>query len=394
MIADDSDVARVQSPDTPQCHAKIGRSYSNRIGSQCIKELAQFRRDPITVGLAFLLPLMALLLYGYATRLEIKDLPLAVINYDNGKLSRTFIERLFASNQLVPIKWHGADPAEPLDKGIARGTVVIPPEFSRKIKAGTPMTIQAVVDATDVNNARVIRNSLNATTSFFLQTEELSKFRSILEPETRLWFNPGREEALYIVPGTIGLVLWVFPSLLSAIALAREKEQGTILQLYASSMSAFELMSGKLLAYIIVAVMEGVVVIAASMILFGLAFQGSILGFALNLVLYVACATNFGLFAGAVARTQSAAVQIVATVGFTSTLLLSGFIYPIRNIVYPLNLLSVIVPARYFMEACRDAFVRGPEPFSHWYIPLALLAANLVLIRASSTRMSAMQLRS
>ena len=367
---------------------------SRRIISQAIKELAQFRRDHITVGLAFLLPLIALCVYGYGTRLEVKNIPVAVVNHDSGKLSRVYLERLFSNNQMVPVRLKNNDALAPLEGAIARATVIIPPEFSRSLKDGKQVKVQAIVDATDVNNARVIKNSLIGTTNFFLQSENLIKGGSIINPEIRIWFNPGREEALYIVPGTIALVLWIFPSLLSAIALAREKEQGTILQLYASSLSSFELIAGKLLAYVTIALLEAVIVIAASYLLFGLWFKGSPLGFLVNLILFVSCAVNFGLLAGSVASTQNAAVQIVATFGFTTTLLLSGFIYPIRNIVYPLNYITFIVPARYFIEGCRDAFVRGTEPFAHWYIPLVLVLLNCLILRVSTRKMSAMQLES
>lgn len=363
-----------------------------RIFSQAIKEIAQFRRDPVTVGLAFFLPLIALCVYGYSTKLEIKNIPLAVINYDSGKLARKYLERLYSNNQFVAVEYDGAEPIEPLDRGMALATLVIPPEFSRKIRDGKEVQVQTVVDATDVNNARVIKNSIIGTTNFFMQAEGLLKAPVLIDPQIRLWFNPGRDEALYIVPGTIGLVLWVFPSLLSGIALAREKEQGTILQLYASSMTSFELISGKMLAYVVVALCEAVIVLIACNLLFGLTFAGSIIGFLLNLVLYVACAVNFGLLAGSVATTQNAAVQLVATFGFTTTLLLSGFIYPIRNIIYPLNLVSNIVPARYFVEGARDAFIRGTDPLSHWYIPTALLLMNVVLLMAASRKMAKMQL--
>ncbi|MBZ0189997.1 MAG: ABC transporter permease [Candidatus Obscuribacterales bacterium] len=370
------------------------RAYNfSRIFSQAVKELAQFRRDPITVGLAFFLPMIALFLYGYATRLEVKDMPVVVMNHDKGKLSRDYIDRFFSTNQLIPVRYTGHKPLEPLDRGIARATIIIPPEFSSAIKARKTVVVQALVDASDVNNARVIKNSIIGTTNSFMQSEGLTSFRPVLKPEVRLWFNPGREEALNIVPGAIALVLWVFPSLLASIALVREKEQGTILQLYTSSMSAFELIVGKLLAYCVVAILEAVIVLLAAMLFFGLWFVGNVIGFFINLLLFVAAAVNFGLLAGAVSANQNAAVQIVATVGFTSTLLLSGFIYPVRNITYPLSLVSNIIPARYFVEACRDTFVRGPELFSHWYIPLALLAANIVLLRLSSRKMAAMKLK-
>lgn len=364
-----------------------------RVLEQCRKELIQFRRDKISVALAFLLPFVALLLFGFATRLEVKNLAVAVINYDSGKLSRNYMDRIFATGQLVPSKWQGFDPIEPLDKGEARACLVIPPDFSRRLKSGKSVEVQTVIDATDVNNARVIKNIIAGANVYFLRTEGLAKINSFLVPNIRLWFNPGREESLYIVPGTIALVMWIFPSLLSSIALGREKELGTMLQLYASSMTAREMLVGKMLAYTMIGLMEATLVIFACLTIFGLRFEGSPLLFLLNLLLYVTCAVNFGLLAGSVASTQNAAVQIVATFGFTSALLLSGFIYPVRNIAYPLSLISNVIPARYFIEACRDTFVRGTDWYAHLYIPLALAFFSLFLSRVAMKKNARMQLQ-
>lgn len=363
-----------------------------RLLSQSRKELFQFRRDKISVALAFLLPVITLFLFGYGTRLEVKDLPVAIINFDAGKTSRAYIERVFATRQLIPSQFQGSDPYEPLDRGKARAAIVIPPDFSRNLRRGVTVNVQALVDATDVNNARVVQNILVGANQFFLESQGLFQSRGPLVPEIRLWFNPGREEALYIVPGTIAFVMWIFPSLLASISVSREKEHGTILQIFASSMTPHEFLGGKLMAYVLIGLMEAAVVILISIFLFGISIKGSASIFALNLVLFLACAVNFGLLAGTRANNQTAGVQIVATLGFTTALLLSGFIYPIRNIIYPLSLISNIVPARYFIEGCRDTFVRGTDWNSHLYIPLALVIANLVLFRLSTRLLSRMRL--
>ncbi len=364
-----------------------------RVLSQVGKEIAQFRRDKLTLALAFLLPVMAVLLYGYATRLESKNIPVAVKNYDMGSLSREYIDTIFANGQLTPAKFNGSDAMQPLDDGLAKASIIIPAEFSRHVKQGLPANIQVIVDASDVNNARVIKNSIIATSNYFSQSHGISKYRQLVKTEVRLWFNPGRDESLYVAPGAIAVVLWIFPCLLAALAMAREKEQGTVLQLYASSITSFELVLGKLLAYTIIALAQAALIVGVCMILYGLRFVGDILIFALSLVLFLASAVMFGLFAGTRATTQSAAVQIVATTGFTTALLLSGFLYPLRNITYPLSLLSNILPARYFVEACRNAFVRGSDFTSQIYIPLALLGCVFVLYMAASRIMRSMQLK-
>lgn len=364
-----------------------------RVLAQCSKELAQFRRDKLTVALAYLLPCVAMMLYGFATRLEAKNIAVAVKNYDVGRFSREYVSTLFANGQLTPAHWKGRDVMTPLDLGIAKACIVIPPEFSRKLKQRTGAEVQVIVDATDVNNARVIKNSVLATTNYFLKKEKLSQTRPLVRPSIRLWFNPGRKESLYVAPGALGVFLWIFPCLLSTLAISREKEQGTILQVYASSLTAPEFMAGKLLAYFLIGLTQAVILIGFSTILFKLQFVGNLPMFLLALFAFLACSICFGLLAGSRTNSQSAAVQLVATTGFTTSLLLSGFLYPVRNIQVPLNYLSEIVPARYFVEASRNFFVRGSDFSSQLYILFALSLAFVVLFNGASRLMRRMQLK-
>lgn len=315
-----------------------------RIFSQCVKELAQWRRDRLSVALAFVLPLAILLIYGFAIRLELKNIPLAVQDFDNTFLSRSYIERLYATNQFIPAPVVGLSPDTAINRGIAKVTVVIPPDFSRRIKSGQSSSVQVLVDGTDVNNARVIQNSIRATTNFFLRTSDLQSATDKVVARVRLWFNPGRKESLYIVPGVYAVVLWVFPSMLAAIAMVREKEQGTIIQVYASDMSAFEWLLGKEIAYLLVGLGETLVVMTLGSLLFGLRLQGEPSSLILGTLVFLAASVSFGLFIGVRASNQNAAVQGTAIAGFLTAFLLSGFIYPLSNIPFPLSLVSNIIP--------------------------------------------------
>lgn len=373
-----------------------------RVISQCLKELNQFRRDRLTVALAFILPLAVLLIYGYAIRLEAKNIPLSIQDFDNSFLSRTYVERLFATNQFVPAPLEGTEPTSALDKGTAKATVIIPPGFERQIKAGKPVTVQALVDGTDVNNARVIQNSLRATTQFFVrssgllpeqaQRAEISSSGPLpINTQVRLWFNPGRREALYIVPGIFGVILWVFPSMLSSISLVREKEQGTIVQVYASDLSSVEWLLGKELAYLIVGLGEALLVMVIAMILFGLRFRGDPTTLIVGLVIYLAASVAFGLLVGARTGNQTGAVQGTAIAGFLTALLLSGFIYRLDNIPFPLSLLSNVIPARYFIAITRDAFVRGTGWIGVWYAPVAIGLIGGLFFRIATRILHRMQ---
>ncbi len=363
----------------------------NRIRSQCVKELAQFRRDRLTLALAFVLPFMTLLIFGFAIRLEAKDIPLLVQDWDQTVLSQTYRDRLFATNLFTPVTWQG-NPEEALDNSRARAVVVIPPEFSREIKANKPSEIQVVVDGTDANNARVIRNSIKATTQSFLQSENLVPETVPIATATRLWFNPGRQESLYIVPGVYAVVLWIFPSLLSAIAMVREKEKGTILQVYASDLTAGELILGKSFAYLLVGMGMAIAVMGVGCLIFRLWFVGDPTPLLVATPIYVWASVMFGLMLGARTSNQNAAVQGVALVGFLTALLLSGFIYPLSNIPFPLSLVSNIVPARYFIEVSRDAFVRGIGWSGVWIDIVLIWLLGMGLFTVARKALSRMQL--
>ena len=363
-----------------------------KIWNQCVKELAQFRRDRLTMALALILPVGMLLIYGYAIRLETKNIPLSVRDFDNSPLSRSYLERLYASTQFIPAPTVSSSPAAALDRGIAKVVVVIPPDFSRQIKANKSVDVQVLVDGTDVNNARVIQNSIRATTNFFLQSNNLQPSTQKVIARTRLWFNPGRKESLYLVPGIYGVIFWVFPSMLTAIAMVREKEQGTIIQVYASNLSATEWLLGKGLAYLFVALAEASIVFGVSILLFGLRLQVEPVPLIMGTLTFLAASVAFGLLVGTRASNQSAAVQGTAIAGFLTAFLLSGFIYRLENIPFPLSLISQIIPARYYILITRDAFVRGTGWAGVWYLPLIIALFGFILLTIAVRNLRHMQL--
>jgi ABC-2 type transport system permease protein len=395
---------------TDNLKSKIQNFKLNRILAQSTKELAQFRRDRLTLALAFLLPLMTLIIFGFAIRLEAKNIPLVVQDLDNSSLSRAYTERLFATNQFNPTSWRGSDsPSHAIDQGIAKVAVVIPPEFSRHLKQGKPGEVQVLVDGTDANNARVIKNSIQATTNFFLNSTGLNASDSLnsnqfssqgvnltngatVTARTRIWFNPGRKESLYIVPGVYAVILWIYPSLLTAVAMVREKEQGTILQVYASSLSATELLLGKGLAYLLVGLSEALFIMILGSFIFGVGFAGDPTPLLVGTPIFLAVSVLFGLLIGVRASNQNAAVQAVALLGFLTAFLLSGFIYPLSNIPFPLSLITNVIPARYYIEITRDAFVRGTGWVGVWFFLLMIALLGLLIFNVARRGMSRMQL--
>jgi ABC-2 type transport system permease protein len=365
----------------------------NRILAQCWKELVQFSRDRLTLALAFVLPMMTLLIFGFAIRLEAKNIPVAVQDFDNSPLSRSYVEQIFAAETFRAVHWDTAKPIDAsLDRALAKAAIIIPPDFSRKIQASHTSTVQVLVDGTDTNNARVIKNSLKAATNTFLRLKNFIPKQLPIEVKSRLWFNPGRKEALYIVPGTYAVVLWIFPSLLSAIAMVREKEQGTIVQVYSSRISAGELLLGKMFAYVLVALGMAAGVMGVGTLIFNMRLAGDPTPLLIGTPLFVSVAVLFGLFLGVRASNQNAAVQGVSLIGFITAFLLSGFIYPLSNIPFPLSLLPNIVPARYYIGIARDAYVRGVGWPGVWFDEVMLLVLGFLLFNAARRGLSRMQL--
>jgi ABC-2 type transport system permease protein len=363
----------------------------NRILSQCIKELAQFRRDRLTLALAFVLPLLTLLIFGFAIRLESKNISLVVQDFDRSNLSQKYTERLFATNQFIPVTWEG-DPEKALDLSLAKAVIIVPPDFSRRMSIKKHTDVQVLVDGTDANNARVIKNSIKATTQAFLQAEKFLPRETPITTRTRLWFNPGREESLSIVPGVYAVVLWIFPSLLAAIAMVREKEKRTILQVYSSTLSADELILGKVLAYGMVGMGMAIGVMLLGGMIFQLRFAGDPTPLLLGTPLYIVASVMFGTMLGASTSNQNAAVQGVSLIGFLTALLLSGFIYPLSNIPFPLSLISNIIPARYFIIITRDAYVRGVGWAGVWFSFLMVFILGLMMFYLTRRVLSKMQI--
>jgi len=364
-----------------------------RIISQVIKEIAQFRRDKLTVALAFLLPLGMLLIYGFAIRLEAKNIPVSVQDFDNTPLSRAYIERLFNTNQFIPaVDLDRGVATASIDHSVAKATVIIPPQFSRHIKSGESVDVQVLIDGTDVNNARIIQNAIKATTVFFLRTNKLQENEQKVTAHVRLWFNPGRKESLYIVPGIYAVVLWVFPSMLTGIAMVREKEQGTIIQVYASNLTAREWLLGKGIAYFLIAICQTIFVMTIGSILFQISLVSEPSSFLIGTLLFLAAAVSFGLFVGAGAPNQTAAVQGTAILGFLTAFLLSGFIYPLSNIPFPISLLSNLIPARYYLLVTRDAFVRGTGWAGIWFAPLFIGVIAFLFFNGAVKKLNRMQL--
>jgi ABC-2 type transport system permease protein len=372
----------------------------NRILVQALKEWQEFQRDRFSLALAFLLPLFSLLLFGYGIRLESKNIAMVVQDNDQTSFSREYINRLYATNILVRADAKQAkSPRDAIDRGLAKVAIIVPAGFTDHVFRKEQSSLEVLIDGTDIANTQIVLNSIKAANIYFVAAVKAAKTAAptsnirVVSPQLRVWFNPGRLEPLFIVPGAIGIILWMYPALLSAVAASREKEQETIIRVYASTISPLEFLLGKALVYFAVGMVLSLLVIALGWILFAVKITSDPTPLLVSLPLYVFAAVLFGLMLGTLSSSQTVAVQATSTAGFFPCLLLSGFVYPIYNIPFPLNLFTFLVPARFFIELCRDVFVRGSGWAAVWSVPLILIVFCLVYLCGSWFSLRNMQLQ-
>jgi len=369
----------------------------NKIFVQASKEWREFLRDRLSLALAFLLPLFSLVLFGYGIRLESKNIALVVKDESNTYLSREYVQRLFATNIFVPAKNSDRlSPEQAINEGLAKAALIIPSDFANNIYRRKMSTVKVLIDGTDIANTSIIHNTIEAANLYFLAVMGGSRLPEgnvqFVVPHIRLWFNPGREETLFVVPGAFGVILWMYPALLAAVAASREKEQETIVRVYSANPHPLQFLFGKALVYFLVSLCLTVLVMMAGALLFGIKPAGDPTPFLVATPLYVLVSVLFGLCLGTYANSQTTAVQATSTIGFFPCLLLSGFVYPISNIPYPLSLFSLLVPARYYIELTRDTFIRGTGWSAVWPVPLILIGFILLLSLLSGLGLRRMQL--
>jgi ABC-2 type transport system permease protein len=376
---------------SPRASFLVPRAF-RRIFAQARKELTQVRRDRLTLALALVLPLVQMWLLGEAVSLTVTDLPVVVQDVDGTPASRRYVEAVRASLTFRVVALDaGASPESALDSGEARAAIVIPEHFQRDLERGRGAELQWLLDGTDANTATLMRGNAAAITSAFAEQELRGRGAVPVRAETRVWFNPGRDSDQYVGPAVFALCLALFPPLLAVLAMARETEQRTILQVYVSSISAFEYLAGKALAYVGVAAAEWALTLGLAVWLYDLSLVISAVPFLLSSALFVFCVVAFGVMLGARVPDQASAIQAVQNVGFLLSYLLAGFVYPLSNVPDGLRWLSTFVPARFFIEASRDAFVRGGGWPAMWHAPVMLAVLGAFFFLSAWARMRRMQ---
>ncbi|MGI8746201.1 MAG: ABC transporter permease [Bryobacteraceae bacterium] len=365
-----------------------------RILAQTRKELTQILRDRLALTLALVLPLFILFLLGTAISLTVSDLPIVVQDLDSSPASRGFIDAFRGSLTFHVVSWPtGRNPEAAFTTNAARAVLIVPRHFGRDLARGTNTPVQLLVDATDANTARLIQGYAGQVTRAYIQQGSGMSRTEPVHANIRLWFNPGRDSKKFYGPGIFVLGISMFPPLLAALAMSKEGERKTILQVYVSSISAHEFLLGKILAFMVIAIGEWLLSLAALLTYFGLSVAGDPTPFIVATVLYAFCVAAFGTLVGAAIPNQAAAIQAVALGGFLLVFLLSGLIFPVQNIPGSLRWISSIVWGRYYIEIVRDALLQGGGWPAMWFPVLTIAIIATVFYSVAWLSMRRMQLK-
>lgn len=364
----------------------------SRIVAQARKELTQLVRDRRALLLALAVPVAQLFIMTSGISLSVNDLPMVVQDLDRSAASARLVDAFRSSITFHVVSWPDArQPEEALMAGAARAALVIPEHLGRDLARGRATPVQLLVDGSDANTAQLVSGYAQQVTRAY-DSAETGGGAGQVQAAVRLWFNPGRSSTRFYGPGIFVLVLSIFPALLASLAMSRETAQKTILQVYVSSISAHEFLLGKIAAFVVVAIAEGLLLAVVLGADFGVSLAGEPTAFLAGTALYLFCVVTFGTLIGAAIPEQAAAMQVVALFGYLLVFLLGGLIFPIENIPIPLRWVSNAVWGRYYIEIVRDAFLRGGGWVAIWPQIAAIAGIGGVFYTLAWSRLRRMQL--
>jgi ABC-2 type transport system permease protein len=345
------------------------------------------------LALALALPVFLLLLMSSALSLTVNELPIVVQDFDGSSASNDFIDAFRASITLKVVPWPVDKSAEEaLASNAGRAVLIIPSHFGRDMARGVNAPVQFLVDASDANTAKLVTAYAGQITTSYNQQGSGTQAGPI-QTAIRLWFNPGLSSKKFFGPGIFVLGLSMFPPLLAALAMAKEGELKTILQVYVSSIPAHEFLLGKIIAFMIVALAERLIMSLLLFTYFGLSFAGDPTPALIATILYAFCVAAFGTMVGAVIPNQASALQAVAFGGFILVFLLSGMMFPIQNIPAGLRWISNLIWGRYYIEIVRDALLQGGGWPAVWYKVLIIGAIGTLFYGIAWHGMRRMQVK-
>jgi ABC-2 type transport system permease protein len=333
------------------------------------KETIQIQRDPRSLAVVLLMPVMLMGLMGYGIGLDQTNIPLCVYDREGSQTSQDLLKS-FVSNRYFRLTLDARDYPElvgAVDSGRCTVGVVIPLYFSKLLGAGQPATVQAVIDATDNNTGNLVISYTQAVVARFSAGVQLDYQQRkgpalgvpTLNVEARTWFNEGLESRNFIVPGVVALVMAVIGTFLTSLTIAREWERGTMEQLISTPVTPIEVIAGKLIPYFVIGMIDAASCAAISAWWFEVPFRGSVLVLFGASAIFLTCVLLLGFLISALAKTQLAASQFALLTTFLPAFLLSGFAFPIDQMPAAVRLITRIFPARYYVTILKSVFLKG-----------------------------------
>jgi ABC-2 type transport system permease protein len=329
------------------------------------KELRQILRDRRTLMILLFIPVFFLLLFGYALNFDIRHVALAVEDRDDSPESRRLISAFVNSGyfDLAAIVHSEREIGELMDRSRIRAALVIPKGLGRDVRITRPVAVEVLINGDNANTAATVMgyaSTIIATESqHYVPPATLRAAVPPLTLEPRVWYNPQLRSTLFLVPGLLAYIAMIVAVVSTALAVVREKERGTMEQVRMSPIGTLPFILGKSLPYFCISLVSALGVLFASMALFDLPVRGSWLVLLLALSLFLLGALGMGLFISTVADTQQVAFQVALLSSFLPTMLLSGFVFPIASMPRALQLVTLVVPARYFLVALRAVVLKG-----------------------------------
>jgi ABC-2 type transport system permease protein len=320
------------------------------------------------------MPVLLLLIFGYAITLDVNNLTTIVYDLDKSSISRELVSELTASGYFTVVR-NAVGPREIddyLDSGRARVALSIPSDFSKTVRAGGTAELQVIVDGSDSNTATIALGYLSALTELYSRRLAGGRITPIIDPRVRVWYNPELKSRNFIIPGLIAVIMMVIAALLTSLTFAREWERGTMEQLISTPVKPSELVLGKLMPYFLIGSIDMVISVLMAVFLFEVPLKGNV--FILGVVsgVFLFGALGLGIVISIVAKSQLVASQVSMVATFLPAFLLSGFMFAISNMPTPLQALTRVIPARYFVSVLKGIFLKGN--------PLRILVTDAIFL--------------
>lgn len=344
------------------------------------KEWLQLRRDPRSMALAFLMPVLLLLFFGYAITWDVREIRIAVLDLDHTPQSRALAEAFEASGYFRVAAWPASQREADalLQKQRVSAVLSVPAGHARNLGRPMPAPVQLLLDGSDANTATIALAYADAIVTrhsqdVMPQGRPRQGLQLPVRAESRVWYNPTLESRNMIVPGLVAVIMSIIAALLTALTIAREWERGTMEQLASTPVHRLEVVIGKLLPYLGIGAFNVAFITLAGILVFGVPFRGSVLLLGVMTLLFLMGALGLGMFISAVMKSQVLATQVAMVATYLPALLLSGFLFDIASMPAVLRAVTYIVPAKYYIIVTRGVFLKGTGLEALWLPGLGML---------------------